>query len=153
MKKAVPPSPDDPSWALADRCTKFFNVAFGRKLRTSRALRDAVFSALEAGYSEDDVRIAFWVARCLSGEGWLKDALQGDMSPDVILRFKGGTNPTTGKPAKRWLDELTSRASETKPLMVGNVLARLPQDMIEEERALLGRMSVSIEERSKPTKE
>jgi hypothetical protein len=104
-------------------------------------------SAIESGYTHDELRLAFWVARCISGETWLKSALMKDLSPDIVLRHKGHTNPKTGQPAKRWLDELTSRANETNPILVGAVLQKLPAEMIDDERELLKRMEVAFEER------
>lgn len=147
-KKLSAPEADSESWKLTEHITRFTNVVFGRKLRASRALHDAVVSAEESGYTHDEMRLSFWVARCISGETWLKTALQKDqLSPDIVLRHKGHTNPKTGQPAKRWLDELTSRANETNPLLVGAVLNKLPPDIIDGERELLTRMEVAFEER------
>lgn len=147
-KSTEAPSLESESWKLTEHLTRFTNLVFGRKLRASRALHDAVVSAEESGYTHDEMRLAFWVARCISGETWLKTALQKDqLSPDIVLRHKGHTNPKTGQPAKRWLDELVSRANETNPLLVGAVLSKLPADMIEGERELLTRMEVAFEER------
>lgn len=147
MKKTLPFDVESEEWKLTERLTRFTNAAFGRKLRPSRSLYEAVLSAAESGYTFDEMRLAFWVARCISGEGWLKGALQNDLSPEIVLRHKGHQNPKTGQPAKRWLDELTSRASETNAALIGAILTKLPADLIEEERALLKRMEVPIEER------
>lgn len=147
----LPPDRDSELWKLNVHLTRFVNVVFGRKLRPSLALYDAIVSAESAGYTHDDMRLAYWVARCIVGDGWLKSTLQamGDnaLSPDILLRHHGGINPKTGQPAKRWLDELVSRASETNPMLVGSVLGRLPEDMIEGERELLRRNEVPFEER------
>lgn len=138
------------AWKLNEHLVKFVNAAFGRILRPSRTLYDAIVSALEAGYTEDDLRLAFWCARCISGPLWVKDALMSGYdkgpaaSPDHVLRFKGGMNTTTGAPAKRWLDDLVSRAGEVNPITVEMILKSLPQDMQEEERKLLERTGVPI---------
>lgn len=149
MRSAMKPllhDPESETWKLTERLTRFTNAAFGRRLRPSRALHEAVVSAVESRYTFDEMRLAFWVARCISGEGWLKTALQEDLSPDIVLRHKGHVNPKSGQPARRWLDELISRANETNPTLIGAVLRRLPADMIEEEAALLKRMEVPYEE-------
>jgi len=146
VPKRPSPNRDDETWRLNEHVTRFVNVAFGRKLRASRALHDAICSALEAGYSQDEVRIAFWVARCASGDAWLKERIMAaDIGIEIVLRHKGGMNASTGKPAKRWLDELLSRASETNPSLLAGVLVRLPQDMIDGERKLLRRMEVPVD--------
>ena len=134
---------DEESWSLNEHVTRFVNAAFGRRLRPSRALYDAVRAARESGYTGDECRLAFWVARCVSGDFWIKERLTAaEIGPEIILRHKGGINNQTGKPAKRWLDDLLSRASETNPRLVSEVLIRLPEDMQDEERQLLERMDV-----------
>lgn len=138
------------SWLLNVHITKFVNAVFGRKGRPSLAMYDAILSAEEAGYSHDDMRLAFWVARCLPGDEWLAKNLHMDgakLDPELVLRHHGHINPKTGNPAKRWLDHLTSRADETNPMLVGAVLRKLPPDMIDGERELLQRMKVALEER------
>ena len=143
MAKRAAPSKDDEHWKLAEHITRFVNNAFGRRLRPSRALYDAIRAAAESGYSSDEMRTAFWVARCLSGDQWLKEVLQNDMSPEIVLRHKGGINPKTGSPSKRWLDELLARASETNSSLVVAILGRLPEDMRAGEDELLDRMEVT----------
>lgn len=138
---------NEEAWALTEHVTRFFNSAFNRNLGPSRAIYDAVVGALEAGYSRDELRVAFWVARCVTGDAWMKDALQNDMFPDIVLRFKGGMNTKTGVPAKRWLDELTSRAGETNPVLVGAILDRLPPEMRAGEVELLTRNQIVWHER------
>ena len=130
---------------LADRITAFFNVAFGRKLKTSRATITAITDALEVGYTQDEIRLAFWSARCIAGEQWIKDVLRKDATPELVLRFKGGLNSKTMKYAKQWLDELSSRIGETDQTLIGHLLARLPKEMQESERELLRRNSISWE--------
>lgn len=146
MAKKLLHDPESESWKLNERLTRFTNAAFGRRLRPSRSLHEAIISAEEAGYTHDEMRLAFWVARCIAGEGWLKVALQKDLSPEIVLRHKGHTNPKTGQPARRWLDDLVSRANETSPALVGGVLRKLPPDMNSDERDLLLRMEVPFEE-------
>lgn len=146
------PGDDDVDWALTRHLTAFVNAAFGRRLRPSLSLYDAVRAAVEAGYTGDEIRLAFWVARC-GNDAWLKDALRADgvtdqrgrtyhMGPDVVLRHKGGLNTMTGNAAKRWLDDLLSRASETSPALVAAILRELPAEMRPDELSLLQRMEV-----------
>lgn len=151
MAKKVrrPTGAEDPVWKLAEHLTTFVNLVFGRRLRPSRAFYEAIADALdEGGYTDAELRLAFWVARCLP-EYWMKSALSEDMSPDIVLRFKGGMNAQTGKPSKKWLDELLSRASETNPTIVGKVLEKLGETptgaaMVDGERDLLKRMGVAV---------
>ena len=137
-------------WQLADRVTTFMNLVFRRRLRTSRALYDAIASARESGYTEDEIRIAPWVVRTAKtdtenpgGLYWLKQHLSVGGSPDLIYRHKGRTNPVTGQPAKRWLDEALSRIDETNPRMISVLLERFPKQMRDEEEALFKRMKVN----------
>lgn len=141
------PPEDSRTWKLMLHLTRFANAAFGRVLRPSRSLHDAVVAARESQYTEDEIRLAIWVAACLGGEEWIKQAIKNKtIQLEVLLRHKGGYNQRSGQPAKRWLDDLLSRADETSPALVGHVLRRLPPDMIEEEKALLKRMLVAFEE-------
>ena len=137
---------NSPEWKLTEHITALVNAMFGRRLRPSRNLHSAICSAVDHGYSHDELRIVFWVARCLTGDCWLKNALQRDLLPHVALRFKGGTNPSTGKPAVQWLDDMNARIDETNPVMVYHVLKRLPDELREGERELLQRMEVNIED-------
>lgn len=132
---------------LADHVTKFFNVAFGRKTRPgSRLLVDGVYDALKDGYSPDEIRIAFWVARCVTGKAaWLSEALRADLLPHIVLRHHGRLNNVTGKEAKRWLDEMLERLPEASTAMMKSLYAILPDDMKQGERELLARMGVQIE--------
>jgi len=136
------------AWAVA-----FVNVTWGRRLRASKALVDAVAEALDAGYSEDDIRSAFWVTATLGGNDWLKDAMRpGDrpLAPEVVLRFHGGTNPVTGKEAARWLDDRLARVEETSGSLVAGVLARLKRETDSarhgQEAAFLKRAGFPMEE-------
>jgi hypothetical protein len=134
-------------WEITDHITMFVNNAFGRRLRRSRALYDAILDALLSGYSEDELRVAFWTARTLTGndgQTWLCDALSRDLPPEIVLRFRGALNTRTGATAKRHLDELLSRVDETNPMLVSRVLEKLPEDMRAGEQELLGRMNVPI---------
>lgn len=146
MRKGKRPDEGSAEFRLAHHLTAFVNAAFGRSLRTSRALVEAAQEALEAGYTEDELRTAFWTTAGLQGY-WLRTALRdGMIGPEIVLRFKGGTNSQTGKPAKRWLDETIARAHETNPLIVGMTLRRLPAEMLADEKALLGRVKIDYEE-------
>lgn len=141
--KRAKPSETDPLWILTVKITRFMNVAFGRRLRPSRAMYDAIVSATEAGYTEEEIRIAYWTARCIAGDVWLKEALSKDLSPEIVLRHHGGINPKTGQPAKRWLDDMISRVGETNRVLIAQVYKKLPDDMKEEERKLLEEMNVA----------
>jgi len=139
------------SVSIADSIIRFVNPAFGRRLSVSRSLCDAIRSALDDGYSPDEIRSVFWVARSLPGEVWIKNALSIDwhnpIPPEMALRHHGGVNPVTGVPAKRWLDELLSRRLETNPQLIGVVLESLPTAIIDTEKPLLERMNIPFEMR------
>lgn len=130
--------------ALTEHLRKFFNAAFGRNVRSSRLLLDHVSSALSDGYSEDEIRIAFWVARCSTGKStWLCEQLRsGELLPHIVLRHHGRLNNVTGKEAKRWLDELLARAGEVNMVMVTALLDSLPAEMRPGEEELLARMEL-----------
>lgn len=132
---------------LAPHITRFFNVAFGRKTRPgSRLLVDGIFDALKDGYSEDEIRIAFWVARCVTGKAaWLSEALRADLLPHIVLRHHGRLNNVTGKEAKRWLDEMLERLPESNVGMMKSLHGMLPEDMRPGERELLARMGVNVD--------
>lgn len=145
-KRPAPPDREGPTWRLCEHITRFINYAFSRRLRASRALHDAILAAQEGGYNEDEIRLAFWVARCIPGEDWLKDNLRKSLEPHLVLRYQGRLNTYTGKPAKRWLDDLLSRASETSPSLIKGTLNTLPEDMRAGEIELLERMDVKRDE-------
>jgi len=131
---------------LAAHLVRFFNAAFGRNIRGSREFIDSVSAALNSGYAKDELRLAFWVARCSAGKAaWLTEQLRGDMLPHIVLRHHGRLNNVTGKEAKRWLDDLLARAGEANPTMTKALLNLLPADMREEELALLTRMGMKCE--------
>lgn len=141
-KKPTHPSAEDLSITLI----RFFNLAFGRNVRGSREFIESVSTALWAGYYPDELRIAFWVARCSSGKAsWLGEQLRGDMLPYIVLRHQGRLNNVTGKEAKRWLDDLLARAGEMNPVMVKALLEVLPEDVRASEGAMLSGMGVKIE--------
>ena len=147
---AKPDRHDDPilakAQALAPHVTRFFNVAFSRKTRPgSRLLVDGVYDALRDGYSEDEIRIAFWVARCVTGKAtWLSEQLKADLLPHIVLRHHGRLNNVTGKEAKRWLDEMLERLPEANVAMMQALFSALPEDMRPGEKELLARMGVTI---------
>lgn len=143
MQKRTRPDSQDELWKLTEHITRFVNVAFGRRLRPSRSLYDAVKAAFESGYTNEEMRLAFWVARCLVGDQWIKEVLAHDMTPELVLRHKGGINSRTGIPAKRWLDEMLARAGETNPTIVEAVVKNLPDDMRDGEVSLLNTMEVN----------
>jgi hypothetical protein len=131
---------------ITKHITRFFNVAYGRNTTGSRELIDAVYSALEDRYSEDEIRVAYWAARCVTGKAsWLGERLRaGDVLPPMVLRHHGGINNQTGKPAVRWLDEMIARALESNPVLVKALLDSLPEDMRPGEEELLKRMGMRI---------
>jgi len=137
---------DSASWKLMEHVTRFSNHAWSRQLRSSRSLASAIESALEDGYSEDEVRLAFWCARCVIHDNWLKSAIGDEchLPPEIVLRHDGGINNQTGKPAVRWLDVLLSRADEMATRVVEEVMNSLPEDMRAGERELLTRMKVKL---------
>lgn len=136
---------DDTAWALMLHVTRFVNVTFGRRLGGSRSLYDAIRTAKADGYSDNEIRIAFWVVRCAQDQaGWLTTELSKNGMPELALRHQGGLN-RWGQPARRWLDELISQARETNGAMVAAILDRLPEDMKAGERELLAAMEVPIE--------
>ena len=106
-------------------------------------------------YSREEIRIAFWVARCATvgeeeqptGLSWLKENLLTHGSPELVLRHHGRTNPRTGVPAKRWLDELLARIDETNEVVIGTVLSQLPEDMQKQEESLFEKMEVAYSKR------
>lgn len=149
MSQPSAPDKESTEWALTEHITTFANVAFERKLRPSRALYDAILSAKEDGYTDDEIRIVFWVARSVSvvgdelgGVAWLKNSLMNHGSLELVLRHKGRINPITGVAAKRWLDDLLSRIDETNPNVLYAILGQLPNDMRQDEMALFERMGV-----------
>ena len=128
-KKGIP---DPLAVRLAAWVVAFVNVTWGRKLRAAKSLVDTIQDVLESGYSEDDVRSAFWVTATLPGSDWLKEALRpGDrpIQPEIVLRYHGGVNPVTGKEAVRWLDDRLARVEETSGRLVAGVLERLKKEL------------------------
>jgi hypothetical protein len=144
MKRALLVDPHRPAAEqLSLHLTQFFNAAFGRRTTGSRELVDAVTSALADGYSEDEVRIAFWIARCVTGKAaWLSEQLRSDLMPHIVLRHHGRLNNITGKEAKRWLDDLLARRLEVNQAMVKSLLEKMPPSMQADEIELLKRMGV-----------
>lgn len=144
MKRSLTLDPLKPAAErLTEHITRFFNVAFNRRTTGSRELVDAVLSALADGYSEDEIRLAFWIARCVTGKAaWLSEQLRADLMPHIVLRHQGRLNNITGKEAKRWLDDLLARRLEANRTMLNSLLGALPPDMQAEEIELLKRMGV-----------
>ena len=131
---------------VADKIVRFFNFAFNRNVRGSRELLHHVSTALKNGYAEDELRLAFWVARCSTGKAsWLSDQLKSDLLPHIVLRHQGRLNNITGKEAKRWLDDLLARAGEINVPMMKALFNSLPDDMKDSEQALLVRMGMRWE--------
>ena len=143
--------PDVRAKALAEKVVKFVNLTWGRRLRPSLGLVQAVDEALEAGYEPDQVRAVFWAAAC-GADDFMKRVLhpREGRGPELALRHKGGTNPDTGKPAVRWLDSLWEKVGEMNPDAVLSLLARLRREgmtevEVEEEKALLFRVDAPME--------
>ncbi len=128
-----------------EHLTRFVNAVYGRKLSGSLGFYESIVSAIDHGYTEDEIRIAFWVVRCLPGDSWLRAKLQEGLAPAIVLRHQGGINRVTGSEAKRWLDDMVSRRLEMHPSVVGSVLRKLPDDLREGEEALLKRMEIPHE--------
>ena len=144
MKK---PDRSSDAWLLAERITKFVNSAFGRKLGRlgpSRNLVDAVQAALDNGYSQEEIRMAFWAARCIP-RTWIGEQLAQSIQPELALRHKGGMNTITSKPAVRWLDDLVEKVGEINPRIAAAVLKNLPEEMQATEAELLQSLEISIE--------
>ena len=91
----------------ASRYAATFNDVFERHVGVNAAIRESVAEALAAGYSSDDLVI---VAIAAAQDEFLADR-QADktLDPEWPLRFKGGHNNQTGRPAKKWLPSLLSR--------------------------------------------
>ena len=144
MKRSLLVDPHRPAAErLSLHITRFFNAAFGRRTTGSRELVDAVTGALADGYSEDEIRIAFWIARCVTGKAaWLSEQLRSDLMPHIVLRHHGRLNNVTGKEAKRWLDDLLARRLEVNTQMLKSLLGIVPPDMQADEIELLKRMGV-----------
>ena len=147
MREKVVAERWDAAEKLAAHLTAFFNVAFSRRTACSRQFIEAIYAALEDRYKSDEIRMAFWAARCLTGKAtWLSDRLREDLLPHIILRHSGRINNQTGKESVRWLDELLARVPEVSMPMVAALLKSLPADMQQGERELLNRMGVTISE-------
>lgn len=132
--------------ALAKHLIRFFNIAFRRNIRGSREFVDAVSDALNDKYPADEIRLAFWVARCSSGKAtWLSERLRTDMLPHIVLRHHGRVNNQTGKEAMRWLDDLLARANEASKSMLQALFESLPDDMKPGEKELLDRLGLRWE--------
>jgi hypothetical protein len=147
MAKKSLPQRSKEATDLARHITQFVNAAFGRKLGRlgpSRNLVDAVQEALDYGYSDIEVRMAFWSARCIPNS-WIGAALAGTTQPELVLRHKGGMNTITGKPAKRWLDDLTDSVGEINPRLAAAILRTLPEEMQQGERELLQHAGIGVD--------
>lgn len=147
MKKELDAKRWEAAESLAYHITDFFNVAFGRRTAASRQFIEAIYGALTDRYTANEIRIAFWAARCLTGKAaWLSDRLRADLLPHIVLRHSGRINNITGKESVRWLDELLARLPEISTPMVTALLKSLPEHMQQSERELLNHMGVSIGE-------
>ena len=147
MQKTKAPDRESKAWKLTEWVAKFCSAVFNRRFKPSRAVYEQISSAMnEYGYTEDDIKLAYWAAKCIPGE-WLGLKIEArEIGPDLVVRHKGGHNSITGKPAKQWLDDLTSRSGEMNPVIVGRVLNfALPQEMREEEKELLDREGIKYE--------
>jgi hypothetical protein len=145
MTKLVSPSVE--ATLLADVVTRFVNSAFRRRLGVgfgpSRSLEDAVQLAFDHGYSEEQIRMAFWAARCIPGT-WIGEQLGKSIQPEIVLRHKGGMNTITGKPAVRWLDDLVERVGEINPRVAAAVWRSLPKEMQASEVLLLASVEIDV---------
>jgi len=148
MSKRRQREPSKDAVQLAEHITKFVNAAFGRKLGRlgpSRNLIDAIDTAMEAGYTRDEIRIVFWAARCTTNS-WIGTALAAKAQPELVLRHSGGMNTITGKPAKRWLDDLLDEVGEINSNLARAILRSLPEEMRAEELKLLQEAEIITDE-------
>jgi hypothetical protein len=143
--KATKVAHPESDW-LTVHLVEFFNVAFSRNIRGSREFSESVSAALWDGYTPDEIRLAFWVARCSTGKAaWLGEQLRGDLLPHIVLRHHGRLNNVTGKEAKRWLDDLLARAGEINVPMMKSLFNSLPDRLKDNEQALLVKMGMRWE--------
>jgi hypothetical protein len=132
------PSADEAA-RVAGRLTRIVNSVLKRKLGRNRALEQAVQKAFAAQYTEDDVLRALWGGLCGSEAWW-----RGDGGADLmlLLRFQGGTNPTTLRPARQWLPEMHARFPEVYPQFIKEACEALKRDGLEAEVAWLQQLEV-----------
>lgn len=109
---------------IADRIIRILNAVGRRRLGRNRALEEAVVKALRAGYPEDEILGALWGGLCGPVEWWRSEQ-GGNCDPMLLLRFRGGINPTTGQPARQWLPELLAVLPEAAPQYVRNAIEAL----------------------------
>ena len=146
-KRSNQPARTKEATDLAAHITQFVNITFGRslgRLGPSRNLCDAVQEALDHGYTPIEIRMAFWAARCIP-DSWITTTLSGSAQPEIVLRHKGGMNTITGKPAKRWLDDLVDAVGEINPRLASAVLRVLPEKMQNDERDLLEQAGITVD--------
>jgi hypothetical protein len=131
---------------LMEQIRQFFNVAFQRRLVGGWDWLECLIKALKDGYTPGEIRVAYWVARCLPGKSsWLATVLRDGGSPLMVLRHDGGINPVTGVPAKRWLDDLLMRRMEVSAPMVQMLYNNLPPELKESEREIIALMGVKLD--------
>jgi hypothetical protein len=117
---------------IADRITSILNAVGRRRLARNRALEEAVGKALDAGYPEDEIIGALWGGLCGPVEWWRSEQ-GGNCDPMLLLRFRGGVNPTTGQPARQWLPELLATLPEVGPQYVRNAMEALTKHGLDAE--------------------
>lgn len=117
---------------IADRIIRILNAVGRRRLGRNRALEEAVVKALRAGYPEDEILGALWGGLCGPVEWWRSEQ-GGNCDPMLLLRFRGGVNPTTGQPARQWLPELLATLPEAAPQYVRNAMEALVKHGLEVE--------------------
>ena len=95
---------------VEERAKKFialFNDLFKRRVGVTPGIRDALRSAFASGYTIDDVLVATVAAFT---DPWLKERnADKSLVPEWLLRFKGGHNRESGRPAKKWLEDNLAR--------------------------------------------
>jgi hypothetical protein len=113
-----------PSSSDAASIVQLYNVAFAKRLSPTPGNVGAVADAIAAGYEPGQVAAAV-VAAALGPEKFYRDPEMGQPSLDVILRWKGGTNPKTGAPARKHLDCLVGLAGQLDLRAKASKLAEL----------------------------
>lgn len=119
-----PPERDSRESRIAARLTSIVNAVAGKRLGRNRALEESCSKALVAGYPEDEILGALWAGLCGPDDWWRSEG-KGGADLMLLLRFKGGVNPTTGQPVRQWLPEMLAHFPEVFPQFVREACAKL----------------------------
>jgi len=96
---------------VAEQVIELFNAAFHKKLKPTPGNVAVISDALAEGYEAGEIAAAV-VAAAFGSDRFYRDREKGQPDLAVILRFKRGTNPTTGRPTPLHLDRLVAAAGE-----------------------------------------